>query len=80
MAVFWLKKCRLLLMTTFSKWDGAIQDMRLKSLAPRKVSVFSWRASGIIMTCVELDKRGIDFDFVLCKCCGDGVVDHVMVF
>ncbi|GJW57136.1 zf-CCHC domain-containing protein [Tanacetum coccineum] len=42
---------------------------------PKKVNIFVWRAlKGRIPVRVELDKRGIDLDSILCPCC-DSVVE-----
>ncbi|GJY48443.1 reverse transcriptase domain, reverse transcriptase zinc-binding domain protein [Tanacetum coccineum] len=45
------------------------------NLVPRKVNIFVWRASkGRLPVRVELDRRGIDLDSVLCPCC-DNIVE-----
>ncbi|GKA34291.1 reverse transcriptase domain, reverse transcriptase zinc-binding domain protein [Tanacetum coccineum] len=49
---------------------------------PRKVHVFVWRVVlGRLPVRVELDKRGIDLDFILCPCCENLVesIDHNLV-
>ncbi|GJS85950.1 reverse transcriptase domain, reverse transcriptase zinc-binding domain protein [Tanacetum coccineum] len=41
-------------------------------LVPNKVNIFVWRAlKGRLSVRVELDRRGIDLDSVLCPCCND---------
>nr|GEY41116.1 reverse transcriptase domain, reverse transcriptase zinc-binding domain protein [Tanacetum cinerariifolium] len=41
-------------------------------LAPKKVNIFVWMAlKGRLHVCVELDKKGIDLDSVLCCCCNN---------
>ncbi|GKD26040.1 RNA-directed DNA polymerase, eukaryota, reverse transcriptase zinc-binding domain protein, partial [Tanacetum coccineum] len=41
-------------------------------LVPKKVNIFAWMAlKGRLPVRVELDKRGIDLDSVLCPCCND---------
>ncbi|GKB26925.1 reverse transcriptase domain, reverse transcriptase zinc-binding domain protein, partial [Tanacetum coccineum] len=43
-------------------------------LVPKKVNIFVWRAiKGRLPVLVELDKRGIDLDSVLCPCCNNSV-------
>nr|GEW22475.1 RNA-directed DNA polymerase, eukaryota, reverse transcriptase zinc-binding domain protein [Tanacetum cinerariifolium] len=45
-----------------------------KKLVPKKVNIFVWRArKGRLSVRVELDKRGIDLDSVLCASCDDSV-------
>ncbi|GJY92501.1 RNA-directed DNA polymerase, eukaryota [Tanacetum coccineum] len=51
-------------------------------LAPKKVNVFIWRVlHGRISVRVELDKRGIELDSILCPCCDDSLesYDHCLV-
>ncbi|GJX76965.1 putative RNA-directed DNA polymerase [Tanacetum coccineum] len=51
------------------------------NIVPRKVNVFAWRASiGRIPVRVELDKKGIDLDSLLCPCCENVVesIDHAL--
>ncbi|GKB69914.1 putative RNA-directed DNA polymerase [Tanacetum coccineum] len=51
---------------------GSSQEMVWNKLVPKKVNIFIWRAlNGRIPVRVELDKRGVDLDSVLCPCCGD---------
>nr|GEX17579.1 reverse transcriptase domain, reverse transcriptase zinc-binding domain protein [Tanacetum cinerariifolium] len=56
-----------------------ISDMVVKKrfwwkLVPKKVNIFIWRAlRGRLSVCVELDKRGVDLDTVLCPSC-DNIV------
>ncbi|GJW78077.1 reverse transcriptase domain, reverse transcriptase zinc-binding domain protein [Tanacetum coccineum] len=41
-------------------------------LVPEKVNIFVWRAlKGRLPVRVELDRRGIDLDSILCPCCND---------
>ncbi|GJZ21789.1 reverse transcriptase domain, reverse transcriptase zinc-binding domain protein, partial [Tanacetum coccineum] len=49
------------------------------NLVPRKVNVFVWRALNGILVRVELDKKGIDLDTLLCPGCDNVVesLDHV---
>ena len=52
------------------------------NVVPRKVNVFAWRAVlGRLPVRVELDKRGIDLDSILCPCCENVVesIDHSLV-
>nr|GFB23861.1 RNA-directed DNA polymerase, eukaryota, reverse transcriptase zinc-binding domain protein [Tanacetum cinerariifolium] len=43
-------------------------------LVPKKVNIFVWRAiKGRLPVRVELDKRGIDLDSMLCPCCNNSV-------
>ncbi|GKB50694.1 RNA-directed DNA polymerase, eukaryota [Tanacetum coccineum] len=52
------------------------------NVIPRKVNVFVWRAVlGRLPVRVELDKRGIDIDSILCPCCENVVelIDHNLV-
>ena len=51
-------------------------------LVPRKVNLFLWRVRiGRIPTQVELDKRGVDLDTLLCPRCGDSIedIDHALL-
>nr|GEW15437.1 reverse transcriptase domain, reverse transcriptase zinc-binding domain protein [Tanacetum cinerariifolium] len=51
-------------------------------LMPEKVNIFVWRAlKGRLPMRVELDKRGVDLDTLLCPCCNDIVesCDHSLV-
>ncbi|XP_071695636.1 uncharacterized protein [Rutidosis leptorrhynchoides] len=50
-------------------------------MVPKKVDVFVWRAGRErLPVLVELDKRGVDLDSVLCPLCGEFVetVDHAL--
>ena len=61
---------------------GSKQEMLWNKLVPKKVDIFIWRAlNRRIHVHVELNKRGIDLDFVLCPCCGDNVetYEHILV-
>ncbi|GKB31218.1 RNA-directed DNA polymerase, eukaryota, reverse transcriptase zinc-binding domain protein [Tanacetum coccineum] len=41
-------------------------------LVPKKVNIFMWMSlKGRLLVRVELDRRGIDLDSVLCPCCND---------
>ncbi|GKB75879.1 RNA-directed DNA polymerase, eukaryota, reverse transcriptase zinc-binding domain protein [Tanacetum coccineum] len=52
--------------------DG--HDTCWNKLVPKKVNVFVWRAiKGRLMVRLELKRRGIDLDLVLCVCCNDSV-------
>ncbi|GJR37931.1 reverse transcriptase domain, reverse transcriptase zinc-binding domain protein [Tanacetum coccineum] len=52
--------------------DG--HDTYWNKLVPKKVNVFVWREiKGRLLIRVELERRGIDLDFVLCACCNDSV-------
>ncbi|GJY92130.1 glutathione S-transferase T3-like protein [Tanacetum coccineum] len=58
------------------------QETLWNKLAPKKVNVFIWRVlHGRIPVRVELDKRGIELDSILCPCCDDSVesCDHSLV-
>ncbi|GJU85982.1 putative ribonuclease H-like domain-containing protein [Tanacetum coccineum] len=49
-------------------------DTRWNKLVPKKVNVFVWRAiKGRLPVRVELERRGIDLDSVLCAYCNDSV-------
>ena len=53
-------------------WENAIT---------KKMNIFAWRARlGRLPTRVELDKRGIDLDSILCARCGNEVesIDHAL--
>ncbi|GJX57414.1 RNA-directed DNA polymerase, eukaryota, reverse transcriptase zinc-binding domain protein [Tanacetum coccineum] len=46
------------------------QETIWNKLVPKKVNIFVWRAfKGRLPVCVELDRRGIDLDSVLCPSC-----------
>ncbi|GKE46043.1 RNA-directed DNA polymerase, eukaryota, reverse transcriptase zinc-binding domain protein, partial [Tanacetum coccineum] len=48
------------------------QETFWNNLVPKKVNIFVWRAlKGILPVYVELDRRDIDLDSVLCPCCND---------
>ncbi|GJZ82563.1 ribonuclease H-like domain-containing protein [Tanacetum coccineum] len=52
------------------------------NVVPKKVNVFVWRAIlGRLSVRVELDKRGIDLDPILCPCCKNVMesIDHSLV-
>ncbi|GJW89767.1 reverse transcriptase domain, reverse transcriptase zinc-binding domain protein [Tanacetum coccineum] len=50
------------------------QDTLWNKLVSKKVNIFVWRArKGRLPVRVELDKRGIDLDSVLCASCNDSV-------
>ncbi|GJZ88887.1 reverse transcriptase domain, reverse transcriptase zinc-binding domain protein, partial [Tanacetum coccineum] len=52
--------------------ENTEDETRLNRLVPKKVNIFVWRAiKGKLPVRVELDKRGIDLDTILCPCCGD---------
>lgn len=54
--------------------DSNGQDTIWNKLVPKKVNIFVWRAlKGRLPVRVELDRRGIDLDSVLCACCNDSV-------
>ncbi|GJS10798.1 nucleotide-binding alpha-beta plait domain-containing protein [Tanacetum coccineum] len=49
--------------------DSGGQETIWNKLVPKKVNIFVWRAlKGILPVRVELDRRGIDLDSVLCPC------------
>ena len=63
--------------------DGLVQETRWNKLVPKKVNVFVWRVLlGRLPVRVELDKRGLDMDSLLCPHCDNGVesIDHAFVF
>ena len=50
------------------------QDTLWNKLVPKKVNIFAWGAlKGRLPVWVELDRRGIDLDSVLCVYCNDSV-------
>ncbi|GJX38525.1 copia protein [Tanacetum coccineum] len=50
--------------------DG--QEMLWNKLVPKKVNIFVWRAlKGRLPVCLELDKRDINLDSVLCPSCNN---------
>ena len=52
--------------------DSGRHETLWNKLAPKKVNIFVWRAlKGRLSVRVELDKRGIDLDSVLCPCCNN---------
>nr|GFD42827.1 RNA-directed DNA polymerase, eukaryota, reverse transcriptase zinc-binding domain protein [Tanacetum cinerariifolium] len=54
--------------------DSGGQEMVWNKSVPKKVNVFVWRAlRGRLPVLVEIDRRGIDLDFVLCPSCGNSV-------
>ncbi|GJX49792.1 RNA-directed DNA polymerase, eukaryota, reverse transcriptase zinc-binding domain protein [Tanacetum coccineum] len=54
--------------------ENDAQETLWNKLVPKKVNVFVWRAlKGRLPVRVELDRRGIDLDSVLCACCNDSV-------
>ncbi|GJU65070.1 RNA-directed DNA polymerase, eukaryota, reverse transcriptase zinc-binding domain protein [Tanacetum coccineum] len=62
--------------------DGLVQETRWNKLVSKKVNVFVWRVFlGRLSVRVELDKRGIDMDYLLCPHCEDGVesIDHAFI-
>lgn len=64
------------------KIDVGSQETMWCNLVPKKVNVFAWRAlKKRLSVLTELDKRGIDLDFVLCPCCKKEVetIDHCLV-
>nr|GEY04898.1 reverse transcriptase domain, reverse transcriptase zinc-binding domain protein [Tanacetum cinerariifolium] len=55
-----------------SENDG--HDTYWNKLVPKKVNVFVWRAiKGRLPFRLELERRGIDLDSVLCACCNDSM-------
>ncbi|GKE22557.1 RNA-directed DNA polymerase, eukaryota, reverse transcriptase zinc-binding domain protein, partial [Tanacetum coccineum] len=51
---------------------GNCQEMLCNKLVPKKVNIFVWRAlKGRLPVRVELDRRGIDLDSVLCPSCNN---------
>ncbi|GJR72697.1 RNA-directed DNA polymerase, eukaryota, reverse transcriptase zinc-binding domain protein [Tanacetum coccineum] len=62
--------------------ENTKDETRWNRLVPKKVNIFVWRAiKGKLPVRVELDKRGIDLDTILCPCCGDMVesCDHSLI-
>ncbi|GJU96848.1 reverse transcriptase domain, reverse transcriptase zinc-binding domain protein [Tanacetum coccineum] len=52
--------------------DNRDQETPWNKLVPKKVNIFVWRAlRRRLPVRVELDKRGIDLDSVLCPCCNN---------
>ena len=48
------------------------QETRWNKLVPKKVNIFVWRPlRGKLPVRVELDRRGVDLDSVLCPCCNN---------
>lgn len=56
-----------------SRIVGAARTIKTtwNDIVPIKFNVFVWRASNWkLLVRVELDKKGIDLDSLLCPCCG----------
>ncbi|GJS06817.1 RNA-directed DNA polymerase, eukaryota, reverse transcriptase zinc-binding domain protein [Tanacetum coccineum] len=54
--------------------DSVGQGTLCNKLVPKKVNIFVWRAlKGRLLVRVELDRRGIDLDSVLCPSCNNSV-------
>ncbi|GJY61611.1 RNA-directed DNA polymerase, eukaryota, reverse transcriptase zinc-binding domain protein [Tanacetum coccineum] len=54
--------------------DSGGHDTLWNKLVPKKVNIFVWRARKCRLPVrVELDRRGIDLDSVLCASCNDSV-------
>ncbi|GJS50291.1 reverse transcriptase domain, reverse transcriptase zinc-binding domain protein [Tanacetum coccineum] len=52
--------------------DSGGHETLWNKLVPKKANIFVWRAlKGRLLVCVELDRRGIDLDSVLCPSCND---------
>ncbi|GKB38833.1 RNA-directed DNA polymerase, eukaryota, reverse transcriptase zinc-binding domain protein, partial [Tanacetum coccineum] len=52
--------------------DNAGRETIWNKLVPKKVNIFVWRAlRGILPVHVELDRRGVDLDSVLCPSCNN---------
>ncbi|GJY70994.1 RNA-directed DNA polymerase, eukaryota, reverse transcriptase zinc-binding domain protein [Tanacetum coccineum] len=52
--------------------DNGGREMIWNKLVPKKVNIFVWRAlRGRLPVCVELDRRGVDLDSVLCPSCNN---------
>ncbi|GKE21948.1 RNA-directed DNA polymerase, eukaryota, reverse transcriptase zinc-binding domain protein [Tanacetum coccineum] len=52
--------------------DGGGHETLWNKLVPNKVNIFVWRAlRGRLPVRVELDRRGVDLDSVLCPCCNN---------
>ncbi|GJX98461.1 RNA-directed DNA polymerase, eukaryota, reverse transcriptase zinc-binding domain protein [Tanacetum coccineum] len=52
--------------------DNGGQEMVWNKLVPKKVNIFVWRAlRGRLPVRVELDRRGVDLDSVLCPSCNN---------
>lgn len=79
--VFTVKALAFLVDELFLQVGAADRETKRNNLIPKKVGVFMWRAlKGRLPVRVELDKRGIDLDSLLCKMCGDEVekVNHCL--
>ncbi|GJU78574.1 reverse transcriptase domain, reverse transcriptase zinc-binding domain protein, partial [Tanacetum coccineum] len=52
--------------------DGGGRETLWNKFVPKKVNIFVWRAlRGRLPVHVELDRRGVDLDSVLCPCCNN---------
>ncbi|XP_071689152.1 uncharacterized protein [Rutidosis leptorrhynchoides] len=61
---------------------GKLHDTMRNNYIPQKMGIFVWRAlRDRIPVRVELDKRGIDVDTILCPMCNDFVetVEHTLI-
>ncbi|GJZ59590.1 RNA-directed DNA polymerase, eukaryota, reverse transcriptase zinc-binding domain protein [Tanacetum coccineum] len=70
-----VKELTRLIEEKFLITDNGGQEKLWNKLVPKKVNIFIWRAlRGIIPVRVELDKRGVDLDSILCPSC-DNIVE-----
>lgn len=54
--------------------ESGVQETLWSKLVPKKVNIFVWRAQrGRLPVRVELDRRGVDLDAVLCPSCNNFV-------
>ncbi|GKB65405.1 RNA-directed DNA polymerase, eukaryota, reverse transcriptase zinc-binding domain protein [Tanacetum coccineum] len=71
---FKVKELSRLIEDKIHQVENDAQETLWNKLVPKKVNVFVWRAlKGRLPVRVELDRRGIDLDSVLCACCNDSV-------
>ncbi|GJX78798.1 reverse transcriptase domain, reverse transcriptase zinc-binding domain protein [Tanacetum coccineum] len=73
--VFTVKELTRLIEEKILISDNGGQETLWNKLVPKKVNIFTWRAlRGRLSVRVELDKRGVDLDSVLCLSC-DNIVE-----
>lgn len=71
---FKVKDLALLVDDVCLRVQNTTQETLWNKLAPKKVNVFVWRVlHERTPVRVELDKRGIELDSILCPCCDDSV-------
>ncbi|GJY90539.1 RNA-directed DNA polymerase, eukaryota, reverse transcriptase zinc-binding domain protein [Tanacetum coccineum] len=79
---FKVKDLTFVLDDIYLRVGNKTQDTLWNKLAPKKVNVFVWRVlHGRIPIRVELDKRGVELDSILCPCCDESLesCDHSLV-